>query len=226
MPRNVLNPFLGCWAHRRNPRDRRFRYRRSKCQPNGNVFESTRRSTNLRRSCYCELLKWASSCRLHQFGIVCITIIFRLAFLIMRNLKFIREPHWPVATVSKIMKHTHTHQNSTKVTCATEYLRDCPSASMSPAPLLGVLGTKTSTDTPTRQRAQKYRGRQGRCAEEGNAVQRTEEHHLHEAHRRRRRGIICATDGHTASSATTAGEGGDGGEIIASSAREGGAIYR
>ena len=86
MPRQVLNTFLGFrGAHRRNLRHIRFLYRRSKCQPNGNVFQSPRRSTNLRRLCYCEESELLI-CRHHQLGEVCMTIIFQLAFLMMSNL--------------------------------------------------------------------------------------------------------------------------------------------
>ena len=86
MSRNVLNTFCGFWgAHRRDLRHIRFLYRRSKCQPNDNVFQSPRRSTNLRHLCYCEESELLI-CRLHQFGEVCMAIIFQLAFLMMRNL--------------------------------------------------------------------------------------------------------------------------------------------
>ena len=86
MPRNVSNTFWGFrGVHRRNRRHIRFLYRRSKCQPNGNVFQSPRRSTNLRRSGYFEESELLI-CKFHQFGEVCMTIIFQLAFLMMINL--------------------------------------------------------------------------------------------------------------------------------------------
>ena len=97
MPRNVSNTFWGFWgSHRRNLRHIKFLYRRSKCQPNGNIFQSPRRSTNLRRSCYCEESELLI-CRFHQFGKVCMAIIFQLAFLMMRN-----KPH-----MSKLLQRLH-----------------------------------------------------------------------------------------------------------------------
>ena len=138
--------------------------------------------------------------------------------------KLIREPDWPVATVSKMIRHTHTHVKITaKVTCATSAIG--PRRQYNPHPYSTCWEPK-SLQLRLQDNAHRSAEVGGNGEEVGNAVQRTG-HRLHEAHQRRQRGgIICATAGHTASSVTTAGEGGKGGGIIASSAREGGAISR